>query len=335
MRRLVMLALLLSIPAASADSVSVERHADRIEVSLGGQPFTTFYFGPATRKPYLHPLRAADGTIVTRRYPMEQVEGEQTDHAHHRGVWFSHGQVNGFDFWANEATQSPRAKKGTIVLDAIAAAEACRGVGRIEASFAWNAPDGERLLTEDRAMWFQRAGGDNVVDFEIELTAAAETVRFGDTKEGTFGVRVATELEEPHPEARGIPRTGRIRNAEGRTTEAQAWGKRSAWVDYAGSIGGTPLGIAIFDHPANPRHPPYWHVRGYGLFAANIFGEQHFQGNQGRDGGFTLARGASLRFCYRIVIHLGPTPPTDLARKFAAWAHSRNLPTRDAEKAGR
>ncbi len=330
MRLLVMLGVLASVPALSADSVSVERHADHIEVSFGGQPFTTFYFGPEATKPYLHPLRAADGTIVTRRYPMEQIEGEQTDHAHHRGAWFSHGEVNGFDFWANETTQNPRDKKGAIVLDSIAAAEAGRDVGRIEASFAWKAPSGERLLTEHRTMWFRRLNGDNIVDFEIGLIAAVESVHLGDTKEGTFGVRVATELEEPHLRPHGIPRTGRIRNAEGLTTEAQTWGKRSAWVDYAGSIGGKPLGIAIFDHPANPKHPTYWHVRGYGLFAANIFGEHHFHADQSRDGSLTLAHGESLRFRYRIVIHPGRTPDADLAHKYEAWASSRGLPTGQA-----
>ena len=331
---LVMLALVTSVSAPSGDSVSVERHADHIEVSLGGQPFTSFYFGPGAPKPYLHPLRAADGTIVTRRYPMEHVQGEQTDHAHHRGVWFSHGEVNGFNFWANETTQLPRNKKGAIVLDTIAAAEAGEGVGRIEASFAWNAPSGETLLREHRTMWFHRLNGDNVVDFEISLTATVESVHFGDTKEGTFGVRVTTELEEPHMLARGIPRTGRIRNAEGLTTEAQTWGKRSAWVDYAGSIGGKPLGIAIFDHPANPKHPTYWHVRAYGLFAANIFGEHQFHADESRDGSLTLARAESLRFRYRIVIHSGRTSDADVARKYAAWASSRGLPTRQATSAG-
>ena len=152
MRLLVMLGVLASVPALSADSVSVERHADHIEVSFGGQPFTTFYFGPEATKPYLHPLRAADGTIVTRRYPMEQIEGEQTDHAHHRGAWFSHGEVNGFNFWANETTQNPekqeRRHRPGLPLQR---RKPGRDVGRIEASFAWNAPSGETLLRPSTA----------------------------------------------------------------------------------------------------------------------------------------------------------------------------------------
>ena len=312
--------------AALSAQVSFDRKDGRIDVAIDGKPFSAFYYGPETPKPYLHPLRAPDGTIVTRGYPMESIPGEQTDHAHHRAVWFSHGEVNGFDFWANEKTQTPREKKGAIVLDAI------RGVrvmgkggkrgnnGSIRARFLWNAPDGAALLAEDRVMIFRGASKDRIVDFDVTLTAAAEKVHFGDTKEGTFAVRVATELEERHLRAKGIPRTGKIANAEGETTEAATWGKRSAWVDYAGSIDGRPLGIAIFDHPSNPKHPTYWHVRGYGLFAANVFGEHHFHADDSRDGGITLAKGETLRFRYRILIHMGGTAAAKVGRKYDRWA---------------
>lgn len=325
MRRLLLVGALTCLPGLAAGSVSLERKDHRIEVLIEGQPFTAFHFGPEATKPYLHPLRAKDGTVVTRGYPMERVAGEQTDHPHHRGVWFSHGEVNGVDFWANEKEQRGRGSKGTIELDRISAVESGSSAGRIEASFAWNDPNGVRLLTERRSMQFRRSGEDNVVDFDIELAAIADSVHFGDTKEGTFGVRMATELEEPHLRADGIARTGKIVNAEGLTSELEAWGKRSAWVDYSGSIEGEPMGIAIFDHPSNPKHPTYWHVRGYGLFAANVFGEHDFHADEGRDGSITLAKGEKLRFRYRVLVHPGRTPDADLARKHAEWVRDDRL----------
>ena len=81
-------------------------------------------------------------------------------------------------------------------------------------------------------MVIRTATKDRIIDFDITLTAVADKVHFGDTKEGTFAVRLATELEEPHMRAKGIARTGKIRNAEGKTTEANTWGKQSPWVDY-------------------------------------------------------------------------------------------------------
>ena len=322
MKRFLLVAALACVPAWSGNHVSVVRDGDRIEIAIAGEPFTTFYFGTNVTKPYLHPLRSSDGTIVTRSFPMEDVEGEQRDHPHHRGVWFSHGEVNGVDFWANEVGQRARGKKGVIALDKIEAVESGPSEGRIDASFAWTDLQGSRLLTERRLMRFGRDSEDNVVDFDIALTAETDSVHFGDTKEGTFALRLATELEEPHWRAEGIARTGKIVNASGNSSEARTWGKRAPWVDYSGRAKGKPMGVAIFDHPSNPKHPTYWHVRGYGLFAANVFGEHDFHADESRDGSITIAKGETLRFVYRVIVHPGRTAEADLDRKYADWAAS-------------
>ena len=54
---------------------------------------------------------------------------------------------------------------------------------------------------------------------------------------------------------------------------------------------GEKVGIAILDHPANPRHPVRWHVRGYGLFAANPFGLSVFTNDKSQDGAMTVEPG--------------------------------------------
>ncbi len=322
MKRVQVLLWMACFSLPLAGEVTAARDGDRIDVSIAGAPFTSFHFGDTATKPYLHPLRASDGSVVTRGYPMEEIPGEQRDHPHHRGAWFSHGDVNGIDFWANEVSQRSRGRKGVIAFDEIVAVESGESEALIEADFAWNAPDGSRLLTERRVMRFGRSGDDNLVDFVIALTAEAGSVHFGDTKEGTFAVRLSTELEEPHWRATGIPRTGRIVNAEGAWSEANTWGKRSPWVDYSGSLQGKPVGVAILDHPGNPKHPTYWHVRGYGLFAANVFGEHDFHATESRDGGITIAKGETLRFRYRIVIHPGRTADAEIGSKFEAWAQA-------------
>ena len=51
-------------------SSSDESQGNKIEVLIGGKPFTTYYFDPAIAKAYLQPLRSAQGTIVTRGYPI-------------------------------------------------------------------------------------------------------------------------------------------------------------------------------------------------------------------------------------------------------------------------
>src|SRR3989454_8492921 len=61
------LVLLAPTLRAGAEPVELRRKGNQVEVLLGGKPFTTYYFGAESPKPYLHPLRTAQGTIVTRR----------------------------------------------------------------------------------------------------------------------------------------------------------------------------------------------------------------------------------------------------------------------------
>ena len=101
------------------------------------------------------------------------------------------------------------------------------------------------------------------MDFEITLKASNGELTFGDTKEGTMAVRLAETMR-----LKGKAGQGHIVNSAG-VRDGQTWGKRAEWCDYYGPVEGRTVGIAIFDHPKNPRHPTWWHVRDYGLFAAN------------------------------------------------------------------
>jgi len=316
----VLCGILLAAPLAA--QVRIAQHGiEYISVEIKDKPFTQFFIGPETNKPYLHPLRSASGKIVTRGYPMEEdISGESRDHPHHRGLWFSHGDVNGFDFWGNEARGG---KFGRIVLAKINSLTDGKDSGAIDATFDWRDPAGQVLLSEGRRMTFYGQAKTRTIDFDITLTAR-EKVTFGDTKEGTFAVRLASALEEPHGGAPAQPeRTGHLVDSQGGEGEKQVWGKRADWADYYGVLNGEPLGIAIFDHPSNPRHPTYWHARSYGLFAANIFGVHDFENDKSKNGSLTLAPGEALRFRYRVTIHPGDVRSAHIARLYTDYAGGR------------
>src|SRR5499427_9998952 len=133
--------------------VKITQHTDRISIDIDGKPFTEMFVGADTTKPYLHPLRAASGKIVTRAYPMDTVEGESKDHVHHRGLWFSHGDVNGLDFWANEPSQED-GKKGKIVLKKVDDIKNGKKMGSVATTFDWIDPTGKTILTESRTTTF-------------------------------------------------------------------------------------------------------------------------------------------------------------------------------------
>jgi hypothetical protein len=309
--------LLLLAAATLAAQVKITQNSDRISVDVDGKPFTELWISnPENTKPYLHPLRAASGTIVTRAFPMANVEGESTDHPHHRGLWFSHDEVNGYHFWLNEVSQKNE-KNGKIALKKVNSIKSGKDSGTIAITFDWNDPQGKTLLTENRTMVFYSDPKLRIIDLDINLKAMDQKVVFGDTKEGTFAIRLAAGLEEPAKNSLPSPkRTGLMVNAEGKRGEKEVWGKRSNWVDYSGELNGEKLGITIYDHPENPKHPTYWHSRSYGLFAANPFGERDFYNDETKDGSLTIEPGKTLRFRYRVVIHPGDT---DTANPAAMW----------------
>lgn len=259
------------IAAAVAAAVVLTQAPHRVDVQIAGKPFTSLHYAPSQMKPYLHPVVAASGREVTR--PL----GDVKDHPHHRGIWFAHGDVNGEDFWSEKAridVESVRVDGATVEMVA-----------------RWG-----DLLRERRTMRF---GEDRTIDFDITLEALTD-VKFGDTKEGTFAIRLADDLREESG--------GRMVNAGGASGEKDVWGRPSPWVDYSG--------VAIFDHPGNLRHPTLWHSRAYGLFAANPFGEREFYRDPKRDGSYRLKKGETLRFRYRVVVH---EPGVDIAKLYSEY----------------
>jgi hypothetical protein len=322
MPKLLAIGVLAALPLAA--QVKITQGNNRIAVEIDGKPYTTFFYGPDVPKPYLYPLRALSGISVTRAFPMDKVAGESTDHTHHRSLWFAHSSVNGLDYWNNEFSYESDPKlKGTlghIFVTKIDEAESGRKMGKIGETSEWKQPDGVVVLSEDRKMIFHAGGPNRVLDFDFTLTAK-QTVKFGDAKDGVFGIRVASGLEEPGPKQPPQPkRTGVMVNAEGLKGEAECWGKRSAWMDYSGVVEGQPVGIAIFDNPANPRYPTYWHARGYGLFANNIFAAHEFTKGKEPDGSMTLQPGEKLHFRYRVVIHAGDPATAHIAELYKEYA---------------
>ncbi len=291
--------------------VRLTRHESSVAVDVGGQPFTTFYFGDAAPKPYLHPLLTAGGIRLTRLYPMETTEPGSRDHPHHRGLWLSHGDVNGIDFWTSEPEQR-KGKQGLIVLKNILQMQDGPKSGALRVILEWRDPAGKIMVTEDRLMTFSGDEKVRTVDFDVTLRVPSKTV-FGDTKEGFFAIRLRDELSEEKG-------SGRMTNAEGKTGMKQVWGKRSPWVDYAGTLEGQKVGIAIFDHPGNPHYPTWWHARDYGLFAANPFAERDFTGDKSKDGSVTVEARKSIHFRYRVLIHPGDTAEARIAKAWKEWS---------------
>jgi len=317
------LASLLAITALSRAAVDVKEMPDRVRVEIDGQLFTELRFAGAPHV-YYWPLIGPGGVKMTRSWPMAEEPGEERDHVHQRSMWFSHGLVNGVDFWGEEAsyTGTPKHPVGKIVHVKILEAKGGAESGVLTASQKWVAPDGVVPVTSTQTLRvYSRPQTERLFDFEVTLTAGEKDVVFGDTKEGTAALRIAESMRLQGP--KNTPGTGQIANSEGDAGKA-AWGKRAKWVDMSGPIGGKVYGIAFMDHPTNPRHPTRWHARDYGLFAANPFCEAEMDKAQPKGAGdFTLKAGQSVTFKYRLLLHEGHAAAANVAERYAAFEQGK------------
>jgi hypothetical protein len=285
--------------------ITAERSAGGVVVKIDGQLFTE-YLVRSGSKPVLWPIIGPTGKPMTRDYPMLDHAGETKDHPHQRSLWFTHGEVNGANFW----TEGDKA--GTIAhIEFVNVASGKPAV--IVTRNAWLGPDGAKICEDQRTLRFDSDGGARWIDFDIAIKATGGAVTFGDTKEGTFGVRVAETISVD------AKRGGRIVNSRQQVNE-DAWGKAAPWVDYHGPVDGQTVGIAILNHPSSFRFPTYWHARTYGLFAANPFGLHDFTRAKAGSGAYTLPPEKTVAFRYRVLLHRGNEEEGKVAEAFAAYA---------------
>jgi Methane oxygenase PmoA len=316
---------LFSLPALATHlPVHMKRQGYRIDVLIGEKPFTSYYFDPAIAKSYLQPLRSAQGTIVTRDFPMGNTVPEAHWHdkslePHQRPLYFAHGNIDGQDFWGEEVFQKFYGNEGPhpygrMVFRELQEMRGGPDSGVIRATFDLIASDKRPIAEETQTFTFSGDDQIRTVDCEFVIRANHGAVRFGDTKEGTFAIRVAPDLNSP---------PGTMVDSNGAVGEPGIWGRRADWVDYYGTVDGEPVGIAILDSPQSFHHPTYWHARAYGLFAANPFGISYFTRDPKQNGSFSIQEGQSITFRYRVLIHHGDYQQANLAAAYQRYAQAQ------------
>ncbi len=290
------------VQIANGGMTIAEKEEGCLSITANGREITRYHFGGVFekfKKPYFYPLMV-DGTNLCRGYPMDPRPGESNDHPHHTGVWFTHGEVDKVDYWSKEPIKHAR-----FVLK-----EAGPVMAHLVAENHW----GPKVI-ETQDVRIYNIGEEVLMDWTITLAATAKAVELGKTKEGGFSVRVATELTSPEPgktreqsKGRG---DGKMVDALGNENEPPIRAQAANWADNFGVIGGKTYGVALMNHPQSWRYPTNWHVRNYGLFAANAFFVQ---------GEYTLEPGKPIVLRYRLYAHNGDPKRAKVQAVYAGYA---------------
>ncbi len=331
--RLCWVAILLGLASAAmlAASVELKQGNEQIEVIIGGKPFSTYYFHKDVAKPYLMPLRTPSGVVVSRPFPLfndvsmadRKLPGFEP---HQRPLYFDHGDIDGVDFWSEAVFSSafrrsgaankqenanvvPRAH-GHMRLVKLEEVTGGPDAGVIRARYTLEDSNNRVLGEETQTYTFRGDDRRRIIDCEYVIYAGSNAIVFGDTKEGTFALRLNAELSTPHD---------RMLNSHGAVGEPAIWGKPADWVDYSGTVSGKQVGVVAFDHPSSFRHPTTWHARAYGLLAANPFAAREFTHDEKQDGSWTVPERHSITFRYGVVIYDGEYTPAQLAEMYKQY----------------
>jgi hypothetical protein len=331
----------LALPAGAADpapvTISLNKDQQTLEFRAGKDLVARYHAGPSVAKPYFWPLNGPGGVPVTRAWPMEKGQpGESTDHVHQKSAWFCHGDVipegmelkhkikgvDGVDFWAEGPGH------GRIVCTRVDEPQARGNRAQVTTHNEWRTADDVKVLDEERTIRLIDLGGARLFVVDIDLHATVVPITFGDTKEGSFGIRISDRITEEKREGKKVVKgDGRIENADNKVGEKACWGQVSRWCDYSGPIEGKVMGVAIFDDPSNPS-PACWHSRGYGLMAANPFGRARsgFPAMKERTDLIKLSKGEHVKLRYGLLIHSGDAREGKVAEFYERFVSRKDFP---------
>jgi hypothetical protein len=338
MRRVLVTLAIFLLPATSqaADvSAVVDKHA--IEFKSGSDVVARYATDAKYSKPFLYPVLAPGGVPVTRGWPIEKglPGATTTDHVHQKSVWFCHGDVipeglelktksanrndKGVDFWSETRDKDGKPRYGQIKVVKVGEPKLSNNSVSVETRNEWFTADGEKIMDEVRVISFSETAEGRLFTFAITLQAADFPITFGDTKEGSFGIRVHDSLMPRNEDG------ATLTTADGTVIAAPAkdnlpiWGRPTAWIDYSGKVDSKEVGIAVFEHPDNI--PSSWHVRAYGLNGANPFGRDHsgFPSQRGKTELVKIAKGGELKLKYAVYAHTGDVKSGKVAEAFAGF----------------
>lgn len=260
------------------DNISFTKTDEKLDVSFDGKLFSSYQYLKELKKPFFGPIFTKTGNTFTRPDMFNE------EHPHQRSLFIGVGDVNGVDLW-NEPENSGFLDKGepkNIVCGSAFAS--------FEADNIWMNKDGDKLMDETRKITvYNQSENCRYIDIEVTFKATYGEVKFGDTKEaGPLGIRVNEEINVNHG--------GYMKNSYGAEGEGECWSKSAQWCLYGGKLDNEDVAIAVFDNESNERYPTCWHIRNYGLFAANNL---YFRG------GLTIKENEELTYKFRVCFFNG------------------------------
>lgn len=306
-------------PLGGESAVAIKEDRTVVDFSVNSKLFAVYNYHSdhaAIYRPFFYPVMGPNDQPITQQ---GEFPGSLRGHYWHRSLFIAHQRVNGISFW-----EERKADCGRIVHTGFD--EMNSGPeGPLVERLAWQNVQGQDLLHEVRTIRVAAAPTEyRYLDISVSLEAAGRSVEFGATPYNLLACRVINAMclvaqKEKYTRQFGslvnfapLDMGGQILNSEGQENEA-CRGARAKWCDFSGPLGdGTWGGVALFDHPGNPRHPTPWHNwNNMTIMASFTYHEP-----------FTLVEGKPLQLAYRVAVHAGDAHQANIPERWQEYAQT-------------
>lgn len=351
-RDLLMLACLAPAGHAAAQLIGHSdgewtiRGTDPIEFYRGDRRVTAYHSGMDAGIPYFDPIVGPSGKSFTAAAsPAEKSAVPATPAASSTptGLWFSLGDVNGYDFHPVPPGVDAAGKKRGHIIHRGMNGVLIKGAAiviRVKSEWMELELPERRLCSDQREFTlYHREDGSLVISAVIELMADAGDLEIGPEATGAWSLQLGPGLVW-----KAGDKNRHLSNSED-VAGSDTIGARADWLICQGlDAGNLPGGVAVLDHPENPGFPARWTVADSGLVSANPFEprpdgaagvsvetDQDEAGANGRtfrlraragqqDVPRTVRNGESVVFRYRTIFFSGKAEAAQIPEAFARFA---------------
>lgn len=257
-------------------------------------------------RPFVHPVTTPAGHVLSVDAP--------ADHPWHHALWFTVKFVNGENFWEEYGEFGTLRQTAAPLLTANG-----DGAVRAESTIDWVRPDGGEVVLQERCVLTHRPLGDaHALDWEVHLVPTVDVTldRTPFTTWGGYGGLTFRGRADWHDTELRLP--------DGEPRE-RVLGERAPWLGLRGPLtepdGDVEVGVALFDHPGNPRFPTPW----YASTRAATYGDEGWSNFANAaflwDEPLAVAAGEDLVLRLRFLTHDGRWPVERLHDAYEVWAH--------------
>lgn len=281
--------LAVSLPARAQQKLEAIRISSRIDVTIAGKFFTSYRFAEDEKYPFFFPVNGPSGISATSM--------RNGEYPHHSSLFFGCDKVNDGNYWQEGLDRGRIISKGPVLESASGNQIIIRDI------CDWTRPGAPQPLRDTRRIVISAPTPQvRQIDFEVTLEALEDVV-IQKTNHSFFSARMDPDLTPMYG--------GTMVNAGGDSGEKATFGKPSPWLACSGARDGkTTEGLAILQHPQNPGYPAPWFTRDYGFLSPTPM----FWPANGKE--TRIAKGDTLRLCYRVLVFSGTAESAGIAGKF-------------------